>query len=152
VGRLYPRNITFQYTVQHGIQYRWELRDKWTACDEVCNGGGHGQSQSVRHSAAVESKQRVCGVCSNFMTRTLATILSVHNSYCAHLRKLEETANCNSTHWGFGICSQCSKTCGGGTQTRTAHGDSGHGWQKDESDCEQSDATMEEWLPGYRAE
>jgi hypothetical protein len=38
VGRLYPANITYQYTVQRGTQYRWELRDKWTPCDKVCNG------------------------------------------------------------------------------------------------------------------
>lgn len=46
VGRLYPPNITFQYTVQRGTQYRWELRDKWTACDRVCNGEScHGQEK-----------------------------------------------------------------------------------------------------------
>lgn len=39
---------------------------------------------------------------------------------------------------------QCSKTCGGGKQTRTALCVSEQGWQKDESDCKQSDPPIVE--------
>jgi len=39
---------------------------------------------------------------------------------------------------------QCSKTCGGGTQTRTAQCVSEQGWPKDESDCKQSDPPIVE--------
>ena len=39
---------------------------------------------------------------------------------------------------------QCSKTCGGGKQTRTAQCVSEQGWPKDESDCKQSDPPIVE--------
>lgn len=39
---------------------------------------------------------------------------------------------------------QCSKTCGGGTQTRSAHCVDERGWPKDESDCKQSDPPVVE--------
>jgi hypothetical protein len=42
------------------------------------------------------------------------------------------------------VYGQCSRTCGGGTQTRTAHCVSERGWREDESDCKQSDPPVVE--------
>jgi hypothetical protein len=44
----------------------------------------------------------------------------------------------------MGLYFQCSKTCGGGTQTRSAHCVDERGWPKDESDCKQSDPPVVE--------
>ncbi|KDR16488.1 hypothetical protein L798_08797, partial [Zootermopsis nevadensis] len=189
VGRLYPPNITFQYTVQRSTQYRWELRDKWTACDKVCNGErwplplcvkmDNSQHVPDEHCAGLRQLSRYIESCNTHcilkwrtwpitecsthcghgkQTLGLQCVQqfhdsnigdnTVHNSSCAHLYKPTEVVDCegpcNSTHWEFGMWSQCSKTCGGGTQTRSAHCVDERGWPKDESDCKQSDPPVVE--------
>ncbi|XP_069692936.1 A disintegrin and metalloproteinase with thrombospondin motifs 9 isoform X2 [Periplaneta americana] len=184
VGSLHPPNITFQYTVQRGTQYRWELRDKWSPCDKVCNGERWQLPICVRmdnmqivpeeHCAGLSQLHRYTESCNShcilkwrswpitecsarcgpgkqtlglqcvqqFHDSTISDNM-VHNSSCAHLLRPSEVIDCegpcNSTHWEFSLWSQCSKTCGGGIETRTAHCVDERGWPKDEADCKLSD-------------
>ena len=99
------------------------IAQTWGACSSVCSGGN--QTRVVGCSTGVQDgKAQPSGLPSSFCTSTMPTTIQVCN-----------TQACS---WVQSAWSDCTATCGGGTQTKTLQCTDGNGAEQLPSVCAQT--------------
>ncbi|CAH1132157.1 unnamed protein product [Ceutorhynchus assimilis] len=120
-------------------------------CNDHCNLTWHIVSRSACSPHCGKGYRQVYYKCMKlYKNKQLqnSNIEEVDNQHCNVLAKPPDNENCytscNTTRWDYSIWSECSKTCGGGTQRRSAKCVDENNIPIDDSHCSNTEKIIEQ--------
>ncbi|XP_019769669.2 A disintegrin and metalloproteinase with thrombospondin motifs 9 isoform X2 [Dendroctonus ponderosae] len=168
--RLYQKNWSTCSSICEGIQYRKptcvklinghvadksycahndvESATEKRQCNKHCSLTWHIESRSACSPHCGKGYRHVYYKCIKLGKNNQTNIQDVHTQHCNVLPKPPSTeicyTSCNSTRWDYSNWSECSQTCGGGTQTRSAKCVDENNMPIDDAHCSSSEKIVKQ--------